>query len=84
MNETLRKVALEGIESGAAWLVKDGERLARYVNMLKEQPEYDTKAQDQMEKAERALTETLATVKNMLRAYKHKPREVRKEREPEW
>lgn len=59
----MSNLALEGIERKAEWVRRDASSLARYVRMLEELPDFDTKAEHAAKEAESALTEALLSVK---------------------
>ena len=56
-------IALTGIENKASWIRDDAVDLARYVRMIPNLPEYETRAEDMVDLAELALTEALLSVK---------------------
>lgn len=57
------EIALEGINR-KSWIIRHcAEGIGRYVRMLTLTPEWETLAEDELNKAELALTETLLAVK---------------------
>ena len=72
-SDPFRQIALGGIENHSKWLQDSSASLVRYLKMLVERPSFESRAEDEMARAETALTEALATVKEMRQNYQAKP-----------
>ena len=59
----LRSLMLSGVESKANWLRRDAEDMQRYAQYLRTMPPYETKAEDELAKAETELLNALTIVK---------------------
>jgi hypothetical protein len=58
----IHELAMTNIESKSKWVRDDAEGIARYVRMLDSLPAFETRAEDEIAKAEAALIESLAIV----------------------
>ena len=60
---SVQSIALDNIARYSEWVRNDAESVARYVRVLQSLPEFETLAEDEIAKAETALTEALLAVK---------------------
>lgn len=64
---------LARIERYAARIVADAQSLRQSVRMVRTQPDFETRAEDVMKTATAELERTLATVRQALSEFNHKP-----------
>lgn len=67
--ERMRQIALDGIERKAQWTSVDAKSLSEYVMMLRMQPPFETRAHDEMKRAETVLIEALDIVRACIATY---------------
>jgi hypothetical protein len=70
------EIALGNIARKSAYLREDAESIGRYLRAVDGLPEFETQAEDELERAELALTETLLAVKLARSAMTRKRRHV--------
>lgn len=64
---------LQGVERDASWLEQNAAGLQRKVHILSARPDWETKAQDGMARAEAALARALEAVRAARAEYEAKP-----------
>lgn len=67
---------LAAIESKAQWLQRDAALLAEFTGHLAFRRSFETRAEEELDKAEQALVAALQTVRDMRKLYNSKPVEV--------
>jgi hypothetical protein len=65
---SLASIALDGIEQDATWVAYYGGSLGRRIALLGTMPDFRTRAEADLDRAETALTEALAVVRKAKRA----------------
>lgn len=78
MSDNFRSIALSGITRHAEWLKTSSDQIERYVRMLGDRPDYETKAEAAMEDAEKALLEALEKLRKERRRFRRLKVEERK------
>ena len=61
--DPFRAIALDGIERHAWWIKHSGDQCAYYVKMMASRPDFETRAEEAMELAEKMLTGSLKQIK---------------------
>ena len=70
--ESARSIALDNIERKATAVAHDASMMALYISLLASLPEYETNAEEAVEKARKALEEALGKVTEAEAAMKSK------------
>jgi hypothetical protein len=70
--------AMESIEWHSKGMARHAENVVYYVRQLLSQPEYETRAEDEMQRAVDALTDALAKAKQALKNYKQLPKDTKR------
>jgi len=69
----LDRIALEGIERHTKWLAYSGHQVEYFVKMLLAQRPFETQAEDNLDQAEKVLTDALESVRKTRNYYKSLP-----------
>lgn len=68
-SDQIRSLYVEQIESHSQWVLESAIKVERYVNQLAYRPPYETKAFDQMQKAQMRLAQAARAIELAIKTY---------------